>query len=249
MKDQYFGDIGDYGKYLLLRHLANSGVRIGINWYLTRGDNTNDGGMIGYLDNKENELRHLDANLFDSLKEMVLINNQRDVVASEKSSLIDRAIYYHQLLDISGFKNSDEKKSFRISWHENALKELSDAELIYFDPDNGISDHAVSGKKDSVKYMLTSEAADYYRAGHNLIYYCHKGRRKDGAWDEYKRILKEGSAGNHLADAKLICITYHRGVQRSFIFAVHPEDYDRYRSYIDSFMTDAIRLHYSEEVA
>ena len=38
MKNQYVGDIGDYGKYGLLRFLSNRGIKIGINWYLTKDD-------------------------------------------------------------------------------------------------------------------------------------------------------------------------------------------------------------------
>ena len=36
LKNQYFGDVGDYGKYGLLRHIANNGIKIAVNWYLTR---------------------------------------------------------------------------------------------------------------------------------------------------------------------------------------------------------------------
>lgn len=49
MKNQYFGDIGDYGKYGLLRHLAGQGLSISVNWYLTPKDTTNDGSIRGYL--------------------------------------------------------------------------------------------------------------------------------------------------------------------------------------------------------
>ena len=35
MKNQYFGDIGDYGKYGLLRFLSMRGITIAVNWYLT----------------------------------------------------------------------------------------------------------------------------------------------------------------------------------------------------------------------
>lgn len=38
MKNQYVGDIGDYGKYGLMRFLRDAGVSIGINWYLTPDD-------------------------------------------------------------------------------------------------------------------------------------------------------------------------------------------------------------------
>jgi hypothetical protein len=35
MKEQYVGDIGDFGKVLLLKHLAGLGFKIGVNWMLT----------------------------------------------------------------------------------------------------------------------------------------------------------------------------------------------------------------------
>ena len=35
MQDRYAGDIGDYGKLGLLRSLSRTGLRIGVNWYLT----------------------------------------------------------------------------------------------------------------------------------------------------------------------------------------------------------------------
>ena len=38
MKNQYVGDIGDYGKYALLHMFAAAGERVGVNWYLTEGD-------------------------------------------------------------------------------------------------------------------------------------------------------------------------------------------------------------------
>ena len=50
MKNQYLGDLGDYGKYGLLRYLAEQGVRIGINWYLTEDDSSTDGKFKDYLD-------------------------------------------------------------------------------------------------------------------------------------------------------------------------------------------------------
>lgn len=40
---------GDYGKYGILRFLAKQGIKIGVNWYLTEDDGSNDGNVIGYL--------------------------------------------------------------------------------------------------------------------------------------------------------------------------------------------------------
>ena len=38
MKNQYFGDAGDYGKYSLLKFLAEHDAKIAVNWYLTEKD-------------------------------------------------------------------------------------------------------------------------------------------------------------------------------------------------------------------
>ena len=48
MKNQYFGDVGDYEKYGLLRFIAKRSVTIAVNWYLTPDDQSNDGHIRGY---------------------------------------------------------------------------------------------------------------------------------------------------------------------------------------------------------
>ena len=50
MKNQYIGDVGDYGKYGLLRFLRDTGMQIGVNWYLTPCDERTDGCRREYLD-------------------------------------------------------------------------------------------------------------------------------------------------------------------------------------------------------
>ena len=52
MQNKFFGDIGDFGKYSLLRRIQEKApkLRIGINWYLNEDKNTNnDGRHIDYL--------------------------------------------------------------------------------------------------------------------------------------------------------------------------------------------------------
>ena len=60
MKNQYVGDIGDYGKYGLLRFLAERGIQIGVNWYLTKDEKNKlgDGKFTDYLE-QENEWKYL----------------------------------------------------------------------------------------------------------------------------------------------------------------------------------------------
>lgn len=46
MQDRYTGDIGDYGKLGLLRCLAASGLRVGVNWYRTPDEDHNEDGKF-----------------------------------------------------------------------------------------------------------------------------------------------------------------------------------------------------------
>ena len=50
MQNMYVGDIGDYGKYGLLKAIMPSISKLGIVWYLVTDENhLNDGKYIDYL--------------------------------------------------------------------------------------------------------------------------------------------------------------------------------------------------------
>jgi len=228
MKNQYIGDIGDYGKYSLLRAFAKEGIRIGVNWYLTEDDNGSDGKHTKYLDHEEERL--YDPELFSCLKKLVKAN-RRDVIAFETEGMIADAVYYNDLLDISNVHRIEAKRAERSRWHLAAMKNLQEAELVFLDPDNGLSTDDRSVRKNSVKYAFASEAADYFNRGQNIVYYCHKGRRTPAQWEDAKKILS-----NYIPEAILIALTFHRGTQRTFIFAIHEEDFEQYEDIIKGFM-------------
>ena len=63
MQDRYAGDIGDFGKYGLLRALCGEALRLGVLWYAFEGDRKrapNDGKRIDYLDPPDEQLRECD---------------------------------------------------------------------------------------------------------------------------------------------------------------------------------------------
>ena len=73
MQDNYVGDIGDYGKYGLLRNVTATGLRLAVNWYRvipTRPGKQEDGKYTSYLDKPE-IYRHYDPELFDCLADIV----------------------------------------------------------------------------------------------------------------------------------------------------------------------------------
>lgn len=89
MQNKYVGDIGDFGKYLLLKSVS-SGFRLGVNWCLVEDEtNNNDGNFIGYLndDSNNNEYKKLDSVLYDALKEIVE-TNQRNIDSIQNSTRV-----------------------------------------------------------------------------------------------------------------------------------------------------------------
>ena len=52
----------------MLRYLANDGIKIAVNWYLTPDDGSNDGKFTTYLE--KGDISSYDKSLFELLKEM-----------------------------------------------------------------------------------------------------------------------------------------------------------------------------------
>ncbi|MDR2869158.1 MAG: hypothetical protein LBV04_01785 [Deferribacteraceae bacterium] len=162
MKNQYVGDIGDYGKLGLLRQLK--GFKLGVNWYLT------DSLQVDYL----NDEYIADKPLHEALKE--LVNTDKRTVSALEPLLPD-ATFYGELLDTQSRKE----------WHKKALEKLKGCELIFLDPDNGLE----ISKQDS-KHVNYTEVADYFKAGASVIIYQHNDHRgEQGHIARCDRLCKE----------------------------------------------------------
>ena len=225
MKNQYVGDIGDYGKYGLLSFLADNGITIGVNWYLTENDESNDGKFTDYLKNdSDSGDKCYNPDIFNLLKKIAGKEN-KCVQDIEKSRIIPNAVFYHKLLEAAD-------RQTRSPWHREAMKALNDVELVFADPDNGTLNEAKKYyRKNGKKYALIDELREYYDRGQNIVYYCHKARRKDADWQKkYKEFNDDGH------DAQIFVLTFHRGTQRSYIFAVHKNDEEKYKKLIMQFL-------------
>jgi hypothetical protein len=97
-------------------------------------------------------------------------------------------------------------------------------------------------KDGIVAVMMLAEAAAYYNRGQNIVYYCHKGRRNTGQWERAKTMLCE-----HITDASYAALTFHRGTQRTFIFAIHGEDYDQYYHILNRFLDSAWGKYFTKK--
>ncbi len=148
----------------------------------------------------------------------------------EQAGIIPDAEFYGELLKSSSLEVAAREWNRRL-WFNNSTLMLGNAELIFADPDNGISYRKTARTKDSEKFILPEDVAEYYNSGKNVVYYCHKGRRKQEAWEQAKTEIR-----NHIRDAQLLAVTCHRGTQRSYIFVLHPACYVKYERILTAFL-------------
>lgn len=187
MQDRYVGDIGDFGKLGMLRAISETGLSIGVNWYLTPDEDHNgDGRIVGYLQNEN--YRECDEELWKALKRIVE-SGQRQVSALENSDIL-QAVYYPDRLDLED-KTKLERVRLREKWHNAALERLRGCDVVFADPDNGLMVPSAEGTAKSNKFVTARELTDYYDRGASVIYYQHKARRTDSFYvEQHNDLLK-----------------------------------------------------------
>lgn len=167
MQDRYAGDIGDFGKFGLLRALAAEGLSIGVNWYRvetpTQEIAVNDGMKL-----IPDRLAVCDTELAHSLRSISL-SPDRSIRVLEAADLVPDASYYSETVPVED----------RGAWHRSAMAELEGSDLVFMDPDNGLLVKSVG--KTSVrapKYTFYEEVADYVARGQSVIVYNHRSRKR-----------------------------------------------------------------------
>jgi len=166
MKNQYFGDINDYKKYSLLRHLSGWGqLRTAVCWLLTHDDNGGDGNHIDYL-TQPDKWKVYDTTLFELLEQRVSKQGIKDIKVIEDSELILNCSFYSEIVD--------DDITLRQAYFNKFLEFVEDADLIFYDPDNGLEVKSIPmGTKKSSKYLYWSEVKATYESGHSILIYQH----------------------------------------------------------------------------
>lgn len=165
MQDDYVGDIGDYGKYGLLRKANAAGLSLSVNWYRTIKDKNskqNDGKYTNYLQ-QANNYRHYDPELFDALYKIVELDKDRTLERIEKSNLLSARFF-------SEFMNPN-----RQFWHIKAFEETKNSDVVFLDPDNGLESKRMFEQAEATfKHVKWLELRDYYERGQSVILYQHR---------------------------------------------------------------------------
>ena len=155
MQDHFVGDIGDFGKYGLLRALrgihppGDPCLKLGLVWYVpdcetVKRTPAGHGQKIGYLFSPKtrDRYRSCDEELFDGLNGIVY--GERSIEAVQDSGLLgDRAsgeVVFHDM----PMRMPDRRlrRDERRKWLDEALRCVEESEVVFLDPDVGLADPA-----------------------------------------------------------------------------------------------------------
>jgi hypothetical protein len=200
MKEQYVGDVNDYLKYALLRHLAQQGrIRIGVCWMLTPPD---AGNLRNYL-KQPDKWRDCDPELFERLRAIIKQEEPNRLGIIECSGIVQNARFFDRQLT----------GKTREAYFEAALSHFAEDDLVFFDPDTGI---APSVRKKLSRYIYLDEIAKTYNHHHSVLIYQHFPRMMP-------RDLFIDKLGAQLAQrapsAQLWCF---RTPYAAFLLLIHP---------------------------
>lgn len=225
MQNRYAGDVGDFMKLGLLRHLAarpsdgGTGLTIGLNWYLGPDEGHNaDGKHISYLHPRSRHHSALcacDPGLMSCLPR-ALVHDRSVHALEECGALPTNSPTHAEMLDPAA------GAAGRRQWHRRALEALAGADVAFVDPDNGIRT-AVHGSKLH-KFALIDELADYAARDQSLVAYHHADRSAD-IRTQARRRLHELATG--VAQDPIGAIIARRGTCRFFLITVADKHHDR----------------------
>ncbi len=235
MQDRYTGDVGDFGKYGLLRHL--SGLRntdtepqlqLGVVWY--RPDpatveselSNDDGKFIAYLRPDQKPRFHpCDPTLYKVLREIVRSDDvqqgDRRVEAVEDSGVLGDNTQFHGVYvpgpatQARGETRADPRRA----WTEEALRATEGCEIVFLDPDNGLEPPSVAIRhKAAIKYAYLEEVKQWFARGQSVVIYHHLGR--SGGTHEAQIADWRNRLQERLNPADIFAVRFHRSNSRAF---------------------------------
>ena len=171
MQNRYVGDVGDFGKYGLLRWLcgireptASDGhrqLRLGVIWYLNKNGTNNEGEIEPPI-----ELSDCDQDLFARLQR---IRRTRSIKRVRKGGILPGSDFYEQCVAPGSGRPAE---PFRKNWLYGALAKTPEDELIFLDPDKGIASENQE-EKHSKEHTFMNELWPFIKRGQSLVIYQH----------------------------------------------------------------------------
>jgi hypothetical protein len=263
MQDRYAGDVGDFGKLGLLRHLCGVTAqdkharfkKPGVIWYKTipgtRENAQNHGNFIRFLDESDENNRRFkacDGDLYEALRHVVetgwSIDALQRVLAGQCPDfragvpLLPGAVYGSK-----GVCHGKKRVTCpRADWFQSAFAATVGCDLVFLDPDNGIECADLRPTRgESRKYVFRCEVGKLIKRGQSVVVYHHTGRRGGTAKQQVQWHLKKLRDQLSLAQDPF-GVLFHRGGTRDFLILPAQEHYqtllDRTNTFVTKWGTD-----------
>lgn len=238
MQDRYAGDLGDFLKFGLMRHVAAEGtagpaLQLGQVWFLVPDESHNgDGRHVRYLDPSHRDatrFRAIDPDLYDRLQSLVHTGNRSVAALDAAGVLPEGTLCWSDRLDLSDLPVADRsgRRDRRADWLNGALEATNGSDVVCLDPDNGVrrSDHREGRHRNkSVKHVYIDELAPFMDRGQSVVVYQHADR---SATVEQQALRKMAAIEDELGTKPLATVRASRGSARLFIVVSAPAHRER----------------------
>ena len=229
MQNRYIGDVGDFGKYGLLRFLSgmtddkDARLRMGLVWYLHPNEGHGaDGKFVSFLmpteKDDKSDYRNCDCELWGKLRDMVLRNARCVYCAQGAGILPDDTAFYDAPLHFPPQMPKPTRQEIRKFWLSGALQKTDGADMVYLDPDNGIADAKKMYLKDGPKFTYTDDIRRFWERGQSLVIYHHLGHGTK-AIDQIQNVA---TSIRDTLGVVPIPLRFHRGTARVFFVIPAP---------------------------
>ena len=230
MRDIWVGDKGDFGKYGMLREvcriLKKSGhkAQLGVVWCFNPDDGHNPSRIFHQM-----PCRPLDLPMQEFFRELARPNGpSRTVTTVQARRILPTNIYLgvdqrHIELSVASMTREG-----RAEWAGQAIKEMRHADLVFLDPDTGISPPGKADKDNraiqrgqqrrrSEKHLYVDELLRFRNAGKSLIIYQDAQRQSiQYRFNWLTRSLEKGGIERN-------AIRVFHWPSRFFVWIVHPK--------------------------
>lgn len=220
MQNRYSGDIGDFGKFLLLKHLFPQ-ERIGTLWYLYPDETHNNDGSHRVEEGNASLYRRcveLDPQMSERFNS-IHRDNRRHIGVFEEMEILENGHYFGE--SILG-----EGEDYRLQWTERAVWFIrsQSCSVVCLDPDNGIEPLSMSklSKIKQGKYVTYREIESFFAlecVNHLLIYqHFHRQQSHEGQMKEAKTRFERVYEGR-----AAVTLIRHNPVQTRFYILLSKE--------------------------
>ena len=236
MQDRFVADIGDFGKYGLLRGLtlglagcveskpAGYGdgqrqLRLGVIWNWQPNNRApgdpQAAAMYNYIadpSETEERLRECDDELFGILANLVTPDDGRSVAAIQTTVALPPGTVFF-LDDVS------DRTIGRSQWFQNAMDAVQGCDIAFLDPDNGLKSNGGNPDLVANEHAFFEEAAQLWKRGQSPVIYQDVSRRN------LRGLVQQqfGTLRNLLPGAEPIALWYRRHGPRAFYVIPRPE--------------------------